>query len=318
MSRKNFYDFQASKNDTGRRVDRVARRLLGNIPLSRVYSALRKGDILLNGKKTKQGILISDGDVLSVHESLSPNDEYRIHERFRKENKGLDKQCILLENDNILIINKKPGIQVHGTNSLQQQVLNYLLPKISPSLSFSPGPLHRLDRNTSGIIVFGKSLAGAKRFSMLLRNNECRKHYVALLDGEIRSSSVWEDLLARDRKTKVTEKSEEGKYARTEVHPIAVHKKCSLCLFTIKTGITHQIRVQASIHGYPLRGDIKYGGSLLPGGYLLHAVRLEVPKNDPILDFEIIRAPLFSKGILELRKHFPGKPIENRIDDSLS
>jgi 23S rRNA pseudouridine955/2504/2580 synthase len=116
-------------------------------------------------------------------------------------NRDLD---ILWENADFLVLNKPAGLATHGPGrgsekSLETLVQAYLAPKIPPSLSFKPGPLHRLDKPTSGIIVFSASLAGAQLFSALLRERRIRKTYLAILDGIMDRDETWEDILARDR-----------------------------------------------------------------------------------------------------------------------
>jgi 23S rRNA pseudouridine955/2504/2580 synthase len=178
------------------------------------------------------------------------------------------------------------GLAVHGPDSLETRVRTYLAPKLSPSLSFKPGPLHRLDKPTGGIIVFSTSLAGAQRFSALLRSRSIRKTYLALLDGVLERDETWEDALVRDRERGKSFTADAGdddaKEARTRVYPLAhtgsdQRSAATLARLEIDTGRTHQIRAQAAAHGHPLSGDRKYGGRPQRGGFLLHAWMLELP-----------------------------------------
>jgi 23S rRNA pseudouridine955/2504/2580 synthase len=159
----------------------------------------------------------------------------------------------------------------------------YLAPTLSPSLSFKPGPLHRLDKPTSGIIVFSTSLAGARSFSALLRSRRIRKTYLALLDGVLDRDETWEDTLVRDKErgksfTMPDTGDKNAREARTRVYPLAHTMTATLVKLEIDTGRTHQIRAQAAAHGHPLAGDRKYGGSEQRGGFLLHAWMLELPE----------------------------------------
>jgi 23S rRNA pseudouridine955/2504/2580 synthase len=194
--------------------------------------------------------------------------------------------------------------------------------KLAPSLSFKPGPLHRLDKPTSGIIVFSTSLEGARRFSALLKDGKIRKRYLAILEGDLQQSEVWEESLMRDGealKTVIAEASGEkpnaatdkARLARTRAMPLKRGRKAgriyTLAQFEIDTGRTHQIRAQAAHHGYPLAGDRKYGGS--GSRFFLHAAELELPAGS-FQDGEIggkapwvIRAPLpedFERAIGEI------------------
>jgi 23S rRNA pseudouridine955/2504/2580 synthase len=199
---------------------------------------------------------------------------------------------------------------VHGPGSLAVQAAAWLSGKISPSLSFRPGPLHRLDKPTSGIVVFSMNLEGARRFSALLRDGSVKKSYLALVDGTIREPLVWEDRLFREKdvqKTFVSDMTDKtGKYAFTAVRPLARaagRAEYSLILAEIATGRTHQIRAQAAAHGFPLSGDGKYGGSPLEGGLLLHAWTLDFPEGEGRTHIE---APLPERFRKKIETLFPG------------
>ena len=190
---------------------------------------------------------------------------------------------VLWENDDFLVLDKPRGTLVHGSGGLDGPVRRYLLPRLPPSLAFAPGPLHRLDRNTTGVLFFAKSIGGARLFSRALREGRTRKTYIALVEGDLRGTAVWEDTLRRDEKSRVTRPSPaappgteggppaSGKTARSAARPLLRGKGLTLCEIVIGTGRTHQIRAQAAAHGHPLAGDVKYGGKPFPGGYFLHA-----------------------------------------------
>jgi 23S rRNA pseudouridine955/2504/2580 synthase len=194
---------------------------------------------------------------------------------------------IIWEGAGLLALNKPTGVQVHGEgrtlgqDSLDEQVRAYLAGKLPASLSFRPGPLHRLDKPTSGILVFSTSLEGARVFSDLLRAHRLKKRYLALVDGSVEEPALWEETLVRDtgrQKTLVAQDEDAGaKAAKTRVFPLAAAGNYSLILLEIETGRTHQIRTQAAYHRHPLSGDGKYGGSRMTGGLLLHALSLEFP-----------------------------------------
>jgi 23S rRNA-/tRNA-specific pseudouridylate synthase len=95
---------------------------------------------------------------------------------------------VVFENDHLLVVYKEAGMLAHGAGGLDESVLSYLEGKLPPSLSFAPGPLHRLDRGTSGLLTFSKSLAGAQAFSSALAGREIGKRYLGVLQGEFRGS----------------------------------------------------------------------------------------------------------------------------------
>jgi 23S rRNA pseudouridine955/2504/2580 synthase len=191
---------------------------------------------------------------------------------------------ILFESPDFLVLNKPAGLAVHGPDSLDTLVRAYLTPKTPPSLSFRPGPLHRLDKPTSGVIVFSASLAGARRFSALLRERRLSKGYLVLVEGVIEKEGVWEDELIRDHRRQKTltgapVEDENAKHARTRFKPLKVKPPYTLLQLEPDTGRTHQIRAQAAAHGHPLAGDRKYG-SCRSGELLLHAWFLETPESE--------------------------------------
>ena len=268
------------KDDDGKRTDRIFRIVLGRMPLSRIYKEIRSGFLRINGKKTKEDAKVSEGDTVDVAEILVEFIEPAEHKKSEHTvNKEAFRKRIAFEDEGIIVINKKKGELVHSDGSskrftpLDQLVREYLSDNISDSISFAPGPLHRLDRNTSGIIAFGKSAEGAREFSSALQNRETRKCYIALLDGVLKETERWEDHLTRDEKTNTTHVSKDGKgdLAITIAAPFLVSGGRTLAQVEIKTGRTHQIRCQASYHRHPLTGDAKYHGSPCETGYLLHS-----------------------------------------------
>jgi len=268
------------KDDEGKRADRIFRIVLGKMPLSRVYKEIRSGFLRINGKKTKEDAKVSAGDTVDVAEILMEFAEPVEHKKTSHTvNKEAFKKRIVFEDDGILVINKKKGELVHSDGSskrftpLDQLVREYLEDSTADSISFAPGPLHRLDRNTSGIIAFGKSAEGARDFSSALQNRETRKCYIALLDGVLTQAERWEDHLARDERTNTTHVAKGGKgdLAITIASPFLIAGGKTLAQVEIKTGRTHQIRCQASFHRHPLTGDTKYHGSPCEAGYWLHS-----------------------------------------------
>ena len=320
-------------DDDGRRLDRILRKALRELPLSAIHRLLRKGAILVDGKKAAADCRIHSGQTIMVD---LDKDVISGSVTGRADIKSPGQLEILFEGSGLLVLNKPAGIIVHGKGSdcsqskgspsLEDQVLSYLGPKLKPSLSFRPGPLHRLDKMSSGIIVFSASLEGARFFSAMMQERRIKKFYLAIAEGAIKKQEVWKDELIRDQNEKKTfiEKAdknfraiESGSFAKTaftKISPLAVNSGCTLILAEIETGRTHQIRAQAAEHGHPLLGDKKYGGRPFPGkpfpcsssnakkcGFLLHAWRMEFPEDTALP--HIIEAPppeRFQRKIREL------------------
>ena len=296
--------FSIGENDQGKRVDRILRNLLPQYSLGFIYKMIRKGSITLNRRKVAPTHRVALGDILTVPSSL------RMKELTPLESKSPAGLPILYEDEDFLVLNKPKGITAHGAHSLLPSIIQYLQGKIPYSLTYTPGPLHRLDRNTTGILVFGKSLMGARLFSSALRNGLIEKQYVTILSGILEEPLRWEHVLQRDSRHKRTmlgtdatdESTGKRSIGITEVFPLAhsavLPSGVTLAVLRIHTGRTHQIRAQASFEGHPLLGDIKYGGKAFRGGYFLHAFRLRMPNR---LD---LQAPLPKAFMVTIRTLF--------------
>ena len=308
-------------NDEGRRVDRILRKAFPGFSLSFIHQILRKKRVLVNGKPVKADDRVIEGDGLSLKGPIAvprkdtPCPEYP----------PLPKPDILYAGSGLLIVLKPAGLAVHGPDSLETRVNAYLQDTLPASLSFKPGPLHRLDKPTSGIVAFSTSLDGAKRFSQALREGTVKKYYLALMDGVIDTTETWEDHLYRDESIQKTLDASlpgtpagparqngngperPGQRAVMTVRPLARNERYSLVWINLETGRTHQIRAQGAIHGHPLAGDKKYGGSFLAGGYLLHARAMAVPEETAPDLPRLMLAPLpegFEKTVIRI---FGGK-----------
>jgi len=266
-------------DDDGRRLDRILRKYLPGLPLSALHRLLRKGAIRLDGQKADASDRVREGTELSL-----PEMKNAIKTDASGSNEGLSSELkVVFENEHLLIINKEAGTLTHGDNGLDRSVLAYLTGKLSPSLSFIPGPLHRLDRGTSGLIAFSRSIEGARQFSSAIAGRRIGKLYLAVLEGKLITTECWEDTIERDeiKKTSSVSRRESGRRAFTEAIPLAHDGETTLTLIKLGTGLTHQIRVQAASHGHPLFGDRKYGGKAFSGGFFLHAYELSDASDPP-------------------------------------
>lgn len=251
-----FRTFEAKKDDSGRRLDRVIRKFIPEKNLSGLYKAVRKGFIKLNGKKTKPDERISSGDEIQVADFLlnpncpekaenktetpeknlsqgntsgtgkkngigyisrSKSEKAGITDKFREKTENLRNTNlkIVFQDQNLLFIEKPYGITVHGKeNSLDNAVKDlYRKTAEKTSLSFLPGPLHRLDERTTGLIAFSWSLSGAKWFSENIKNHSIRKEYIAVVQGKLEAAQTWKDFI--DSKNKSEAKSEARAYERS-------------------------------------------------------------------------------------------------------
>ena len=312
-----FIQIKVGNDDVGRRIDRVLRKLMPGIALGEIYKHLRKGTIKVNSKKAAQDYRINEDDVLFLAYFLETEiknactvqhaDKAETLHTAHAKLKPLKIETIF-QNEHIRVINKPFGIAVHKSNakeiSLTEIVAaDYQALHQNESLSFTAGPLHRLDKNTSGIIVFSQSLKGAQWFSENMPS--FTKEYLGIVQGLIDEPQYWVDLI--DDRPKETGSayttvriSSAGKESRTRCFPLArgsyKGSPVMLCRFCIETGRKHQIRAQSAFHGFPLLGDSAYNAMYKkdvaqPKRFYLHAFRLKVPEN-PINMPQMLEASL--------------------------
>jgi 23S rRNA pseudouridine955/2504/2580 synthase len=309
----------AGPDDAGRRLDKVLRALLGARPLSSIYAELRKGRIKVNGSRARPELILAEGDRIEVR--YLPGEERRGdpspvsgtrnatgREADKAEELASIADILILATRDLLFINKPRGELSQG-DSIEGRIREALAGRSASSLSFVPGPLHRLDRNTTGILTFPRSAMGGRAFSALIRRRALVKRYIALLDGDAGGPQEWRDLIVRDGEARTSRVAREGLGAEGDealasICPLLTGGGKSLALVELHTGLTHQIRVQASSRGMPLSGDAKYGGSPFPGGYILHALSLEFPEP-PFPDVpRFVSAPLPASALDSLGKLF--------------
>jgi 23S rRNA pseudouridine955/2504/2580 synthase len=289
------------EDDAGTRLDRFLRKLLPGAGLSFIQKLCRKG-VRRNGKKAKAGDRLEAGDVLRL--ALAPEElkglrtskkeafsDPRTRTKGRIPNPGRPTKlgAIIFEDSHLLVVDKPAGLLVHGgprgEPDLTAMVRRYLPP--SRSLTFRPSPAHRLDRETSGIVVFGKTASALRSLTQSLREGRWAKCYLALLTGcPDPKMGVLHGRLQRGeparrgeaRMHEVDEESTEGKEARLRYKLVTSKGRISLVAVRLLTGRTHQIRVQFEGHGCPLLGDPRYGGKRHLGlPFVLHAVKLLLP-----------------------------------------
>lgn len=296
-----FRDFYAGPDDDDRRLDRIIRKFSDQESLSGLYKAIRKGLIKVNDKKTDSSFHVHNGDKISIAAFLVDKQE-------KKSESSSVMLPVILETKDLLFINKPYDIPVHGSqDSLDVLVQNYFSSKNKQetSLSFRSGPLHRLDRKTTGLLCFSMSLKGARWFSENIATHRIHKTYQGIIQGRLEGKEHWVDCISRDyeeeknfQTVQVNSGDRDEKTADTTVTPVSYGKykdtDYTLVQFEIKTGRTHQIRAQSSFHGHPLLGDTAYGGKKLDAGqdFFLHATILEFPEDNPLQLPDRIEAPL--------------------------
>ncbi|MBE6350493.1 MAG: RluA family pseudouridine synthase [Spirochaetaceae bacterium] len=307
-----FKEFILQKDDANRRIDRILKKLLPTTSLSVIYKSLRSGFIKINNKKISQDYKTNEKDILRIPLFLL-SEESHPEKTVNKPKKNLDLNSItLFKNEHILILNKPYGISVHTGNNNEITLQELVIKNFSTnSVSFKPGPLHRIDKNTTGIIIFSQSLLGAQIFSEVLQKHHIKKEYLAILEGTLQEKIELRDTITKNDKTssfktmKISNSTLEGKEAISLVTPInwgilkIPHKEMPITLANIEitTGRKHQIRLQCAHKGFPLLGDTAYGGTQLPNIFgqnlFLHDWKMTFEEKTDILNIpSSIQAPL--------------------------
>ena len=261
-------NIEIGSNEAGQRCDKFLRKLLKDVPLSAIYKAFRKGDIRINGKKIKEQYVLLEGDTIEI-KYLKTNGEKKSFTRID------NKLKITYEDENMILVEKWPKVLVHsdkkeGESTLTDYVLSYLYDKgdyePEKEITFTPAPCNRLDRNTSGIVIFGKNFKYLKVLNEAIREKDIEKYYEALVQGRIKDG-IYKGYILKNEDTNIskvyTQKVPNSKEISMEVKTVQSCGTFSFIEINLLTGRSHQLRAHLAQLGNPIVGDPKYGDKKL-------------------------------------------------------
>ena len=297
-------EFSIRQNDAGQRLDRFVGKAVPLLPESLLQKYIRLKRIKLNGKGAKRDTRLSAGDTVQLY----VNDEF--FEKPREENSylkvGTPRLTIVYEDENILLLDKKPGVLCHSAgvwdyNTLIANVQAYMAQKgewrPKEENAFAPALCNRIDRNTGGIGIAAKNAEALRILNDKIRDREIEKYYLCAVQGRPKPpAGRLENYLFKDAKKNqvfVKDRPEPGaKTAVTEYRTLLSKGPLSLVECRLLTGRTHQIRAQMAHAGWPLLGDGKYGSERFNKGFeekgqalYSYRLRFEFPTDAGILEY---------------------------------
>ncbi len=320
-------EYVIDKGQAGQRLDKYLMRILPGAPYSLVRKLLRKKTVRLNGRHPEGSELLQENDAVRVFlsderiEELSRGEDTGSWTSFREEcGRALREigDCpVVYEDEDVLIVDKPFGALSQKGSDRDISMNEWLIArlwqqaggdseegrKFYESLqSFRPSVCNRLDRNTGGLLLCGKTLRGSRMLTALLRSRTLKKYYLAVAMGEFSGEGILRDRLQRDmqrHRVEIGGTEGTGSEACTRYHVLRSGGGRTLVEAELVTGKTHQIRAQFAAFGHPLLGDLKYGGprsaagpadrrlagpghtgrDSLPGQYL-YCYRLVFPETD--------------------------------------
>lgn len=277
----------------GKRLDAYIASIDENITRTSAQRLIEQGNILVNGNRQKVSYKVTDGDIIIIEEVRAQEIELKAQEIPIE---------IIYEDSDIIVVNKPKGMVVHPANGNPDGTLvNAIMAICKGSLSgiggeIRPGIVHRLDKDTSGLLIIAKNDKAHVNMSEQIKNHEVKKTYIALVRGTVKENEATIDMpigrSTSDRKKMAVNKN--GKNAITHIKVLNRYEKYTLLEVNIETGRTHQIRVHLSHIGYPVIGDYTYSNGKNEFGVVgqcLHAKELEF--KHPVTGKEMkLEAPL--------------------------
>ena len=306
-------EFLIEKSESGQTLIKYLARLMKEAPQSFFYKMLRKKNITLNGKKADGHEMIKPGDVVKIFVSEDTFSKFEGSVCIDYQDSGDFTLDIIYEDENIALINKPAGILSQKSRpddvSINEYCISYFIKSGSynPIVAgaFKPSVCNRLDRNTTGILLVGKSLLGTRAVNVALHDRTLHKYYVCPVKGVINDEIHLKGFLDKDHITNKVEINKDGRGCEIEtvIKPLRTNGKYSLIEVELLTGKSHQIRAHLASIGHPLLGDNKYGDfelnkSLKLRYQLLHSYKVIMPDFDDEMSY--LSGRVFETGIPDI------------------
>ena len=295
-----------TNEDKNVRLDIFLQNLNPEKSRSHIKHWIDNGDVKVNDKVVKAGYALKENDVVTLG---------HIEEKVlsaKPQNIDID---IVYEDKDLAVINKPQGMVVHpAINNYDGTLVNALMYKLDSLSSINgvirPGIVHRLDKDTSGLLVVAKNDNAHISLSNQIASKECRRIYWALVDGIVKSDGEIKTCIGRDPKNRLKMAVlNEGKIAETKYKVLEILGNYTLVEYELKTGRTHQIRVHSAYMHHPIVGDKLYNNNKCKfnlNGQLLHAKKLILthPTTREVMTFESELPEYFKKVLLSLNSKY--------------
>ena len=278
-------EVKIGKNEAGQRLDKFLFKFFKEAGSGFIFKQLRKKNIVLNDKKATGKEMLELDDSVKIYMKDETIEKFKGDSSFKKTSSNID---IVYEDENVIIVNKPAGILSQKADdndiSINEMIISYLLEKGSLTKedlqTFKPSICNRLDRNTSGLVVAGKTLKGLQVMSEVIKERNVDKYYLTVVDGILDEGMELNGYLLKDEKTNkvsISETDNGGDRIETSFEPIDFGEGVTILEVKLITGKTHQIRAHLASIGHPIIGDRKYGNEKTNKKYpkiknqLLHA-----------------------------------------------